>query len=290
MSSIRRKGFTLIELLVVISIVALLISLLMPALSRSRESARDIACKSNLRQVGIGSWAYATDHRGLVPIYIVSGSASHNPQNHASNPVFQRFASQYLRSSTQADQMLYAGTLRCPGRDMSRASSQVFVGSYISGHVVASHYTRYMDTAYGTNGWRPKIEGNTLLKNDLAAFYDSSNSFSTMASYTFTRPMNVYMAKHGSAMPIMADDTLARGMTAWNNSAHTYGVRRPWNHGSDSQRNLNALYVDGSVTGQKGDLLWVGDYAGIHTQTDTNANFRTWYYPYIRGYNAPKVY
>jgi prepilin-type N-terminal cleavage/methylation domain-containing protein/prepilin-type processing-associated H-X9-DG protein len=54
-------GFTLIELLVVISIIALLIAILLPALGAARESARDAACKSNQRQLGIAQATHETD-------------------------------------------------------------------------------------------------------------------------------------------------------------------------------------------------------------------------------------
>lgn len=62
-----RKGFTLIELLVVISIIALLIGLLLPALAAARNTARDAQCLSNQRQLGITINAYAVEYQGFLP-------------------------------------------------------------------------------------------------------------------------------------------------------------------------------------------------------------------------------
>ena len=70
-SSTRRTGpraFTLVDLLVVIGIIALLISILMPSLSRAREQANLVQCMSNLRQVGTAMMMHATEHKNHVPL------------------------------------------------------------------------------------------------------------------------------------------------------------------------------------------------------------------------------
>ena len=63
----REKGFTLVELLVVISIIALLLSILMPALGKVREQTRRVVCASNLRQQGIGLLIYANSNNNVLP-------------------------------------------------------------------------------------------------------------------------------------------------------------------------------------------------------------------------------
>ena len=62
------RGFTLIELLVVISIIALLVSMLMPALSKARDQAYRVACASNIRQCVTGCIMYSMDNEDKVPL------------------------------------------------------------------------------------------------------------------------------------------------------------------------------------------------------------------------------
>ena len=61
-----RRGFTLIELLVVISIIAILIALLLPALSAARQAAEVTLCSSNERQIALAIQDYANENNGIL--------------------------------------------------------------------------------------------------------------------------------------------------------------------------------------------------------------------------------
>ncbi len=78
-SKSMRVGFTLVELLVVIGIIAVLIGILLPALSKARESAKRVQCAANLHNWGISCFNFASRNKGAFPVAFAHQSGNHWP-------------------------------------------------------------------------------------------------------------------------------------------------------------------------------------------------------------------
>jgi prepilin-type N-terminal cleavage/methylation domain-containing protein/prepilin-type processing-associated H-X9-DG protein len=91
----RQKAFTLVELLVVISIIALLMGILMPAVNKARASAKRTVCKSNLRNVALAFRTYLNDNGEIMPPACGFPSLD-DPNDPTSKPPITKFLLPYL--------------------------------------------------------------------------------------------------------------------------------------------------------------------------------------------------
>ncbi len=164
----RSTGFTLIELLVVITIIALLISLIIPSLGQARETAKRALCQSRLHGAAVGTMSYAQDNKQWLPYRDQFGAGIEVTTGFSPGPYYMGIGLTFSEGYVNDYRTFY-----CPAIE----DLQVSVGSYFkrpedhkslwtvplwfSGYTHISY--QYRATSYG--GWRPVRLSDAQAKN-----------------------------------------------------------------------------------------------------------------------------
>lgn len=225
--SAHRSAFTLVELLVVIGIIALLISILLPALGRAREQANAVKCLSNLKSLGQAVLLYSNQNRGCVlPSVIWKNGVGPDfwPELLISARVLPGQSGQGAVSGNGAESSFTNSIFVCPSAAPVAYQDSVNDGSRINlSNVLMTSKPTYTKWSYGINGTShraPPAEGYTATSARIALFpstaisVDSTPAFPLKKVVKIRRSSEVAMIFDGREWNIWASPSIVPAKNA----------------------------------------------------------------------------
>jgi len=236
----RRHGFTLVELLVVIGIIALLISILLPALSQARRSANTVKCASSLKQIGIAFTMYENAHKGYWPVAVHEKTNPRYPLTYE-----RRWYDLIAPYISNADMQSYTDitSIRensvlwgCPAWRANSAGFAISTGDDVRPGYGMSYYGyEYFDKAANPPS------GDEFLDAD--AYLTSSNRGNYLKARKFSGPKT---AERGLIIDSMTHVVNIPGYSAYNYASVLSGGWQPGPPGNEYTNSGLAFYVDAS--------------------------------------------
>jgi prepilin-type N-terminal cleavage/methylation domain-containing protein/prepilin-type processing-associated H-X9-DG protein len=250
---IQTPAFTLVELLVVVAIIAILASLLMPALGHARTAARTVLCVGNLRQQYLGFTQFADDHQGTVPT-CYQYPFPEGLGRYLWPPYYDVFygapANGYNGYSGQGTQYATASVKRCPLFECPGVAREQVAGVWkrVDGAGLLDDNSRYIDYGIGMwltywYGFRSPSLVNMNQFEDLDRYtVDTHTSEEQFKSRRFFGPESVV---RGDGTAVSPTDLAIAGDCTYYWWGIASGPR--YRH----QGRANALSLDGSVRGAR---------------------------------------